>query len=212
MAIDYKNVQIKQLLEDKAVLSLLEAVKEYPMASIDDLAAKIKLVDGEADLSAREIRIILSRLEISSQSQRVDNFPKVIKMIQKIKAKKNIEVTNEPPEKEEIAATATAPEAPIIDSAVDTPEDPAPQISETQTILNEQTQNHIEELVRQNETQSKVKKRKLNFVPNIKFNTNPVYFVIIFLLLIALIYWLFTSQFYNPDSSLYQDSSLPVSR
>lgn len=210
MAIDYKNVQIKQLLEDKAVLSLLEAVKEYPMASIDDLAAKIKLVDGEADLSAREIRIILSRLEISSQSQRVANFPKVLKMIQKIKTKKNNEETNELPEKEEVPEAAAEPEVIDVKPDVEITDPPQSQVTEAQSILNEQNQNHIENLVKLNE-KPRGQKKRLNLLPKLKFTASPVYFVIIFLLLIALIYWLFASQFYNPDSSLLQDSSLPVS-
>ncbi len=210
MSLDYKNAQIKHLLEDQSVLSLLEAVKEYPMASIEDLAAK-SAVGNSGHLSVQEARVILSRLEISSQSQRVANFPKVLKMIQKIKTKKSSETIKETHEIAETAEAATEPEVIEAVPDIEIADDPQPQASEVRSILNEQTQNHIENLVKLNEKPPPGQKKKLNLLPKLKFTASPIYFVIIFLLLIALIYWLFTSQFYSSDSSLLQDSSLPVS-
>lgn len=207
---DYKTIPLKHLLSDPDVLSLLEAVKEYPMSSIAELSEKANLRDESIRLSASDARTILTRLEISSQSQRVANFPKVLKTIEKIKSRQASEIEPVESAPEEIIPeipeqpVETQPE-PITDS-----KESAPQLTDMESILKQQSDKVIEELVVKNEN-SKTKSKKNALLPGIRFSTSPIYFVIIFLLLIALIYWLFTTQFYNPDSSLLQDSSLPVS-
>lgn len=204
MEIDYKNSQIKDLLADSKALALLEAVKEYPMSSIDDLLLRSDFGPNNIPLSVPEARTILNKLEISSQTQRVMNLPKVLKVIEKVKNRNKQKLEKNEIERDtlqEITVNEKITEIAPIDykpeeivSIIQSPAVPLPDLVVSRPF----------------EKKPKKEKPPKPFLNGLKLNVNPMYFVLIFFILIALIYWLFTAELYKPDSGLLRDSSLPV--
>jgi len=71
---DYAKVDKNELIGDPIVKRLLEVAEAHPMWNMQEMAERVFDDEGRKVLDAYRVRIILSRLGLSSQSQRVSNF------------------------------------------------------------------------------------------------------------------------------------------
>lgn len=89
---DFGKDDIKTILPDRRVMGLLEIAEKYPMSTIQEMTDAVPKHDGIDSLSQDQVRIILNRFNIASQSARMspESWKKIKDLIKKEEKRREI--------------------------------------------------------------------------------------------------------------------------
>lgn len=193
--IDYGRVDIEILLKDPSVQDFLKIADEHPMWKVREMVGSLSDIQGRHTLTYEEAKIVLNRLELSTQSLRIAYLSKV-RETGKHEYRDVQGAAKEIP-KEQVQK---APEVTKIIQIRQVPvRKPASKKIELQAIVVDRI------------SIFKGFRDFFKFIFGFRIRLASHYFVPVFLLFAGLIFWLGVRVFFQKEPAPQADVSLPVS-